>query len=68
MPSNHWLKVNEAAEVILKTQQKEHSKVNEINYEKLKIQKYIVDKWMVELLVAARSSTIRGFRTLCPRA
>merc|ERR1719319_1749043 len=72
-------KVNEAAEEVLKAKQKAHSKVNQIEYEKLKIQKYMVDKRlsnaMVEVLVAARSSMLRGIsqnfvsssvRTQCP--
>merc|ERR1719319_1198713 len=73
------VKVNEAAKEALNIQQKEHSKVNDIKYEKLKIQQYMVDtrmtNAMVEVLVAARSSMMRGIsqdfvsssvRTQCP--
>ena len=73
------VKINEAAKEALIVQQKEHSKLNDIKYEKLEIQQYMVDKRMtnamVELLVAARSSMLRGIsqnfvsssvRTRCP--
>ena len=59
-------KVNAEAEKFLKKLQVSHKKVNLIHYKELKIQQYMVDKRMtnsmVEVLVAARSSMVRGIR------
>jgi len=59
-------KTNHEAEKYLKKLQESHKKVNMVKYEKFKIQQYMVDKRMtnpmVELLVAARSSMVKGIR------
>ena len=71
--------VTKAAEIDLKEQQKTHSKVDKLKYDQLKIQSYMVDhrmsNSMVQLMVAMRSSMVRGVtqnfvsssvRTQCP--
>ena len=57
--------INETAFKDLKTTQKEHSKVNKINYEKLELQPYLktglLSNKEAEILTALRSRSLRNF-------